>query len=82
MNLPTLTLLLSKDELTELTGARQAKKQIKWLDQHAWIYTTSYTGEPRVAAAYFLSRLVTPTVASNQAEPRWTAASRRRGQVR
>jgi hypothetical protein len=49
--------LLSDDELAHLVDSPLPAKQIKWLDEHGWIYVLSRRGRPRVARAYLEQRL-------------------------
>lgn len=43
--------LLTRDELHDLTGYRQAAAQIRWLVERGWRYTTGADGRPRVLRA-------------------------------
>jgi len=53
-------LFMTPDELTELTGFKQTKGHIRWLDRNRWRYVLSRSQQPRVARAYFLDRMGLP----------------------
>lgn len=74
-------LFLTKEQIQFLTGARQIRRQLDWLDEHGWLYTTSRLGEPRVAREYFHSKLVTPRLMQNNTQPNWNVASQSRGRA-
>lgn len=52
-----MTTLLTRDEIEELTGAKTAAAQCRWLDMKNWIYETDTKGRPKVARAYFDARM-------------------------
>lgn len=68
-------MLLTADELAELTGYTSARGQRKWLDAAGWRYAVARDGSPRVARAYFLLKMGVPGDGkTNQAtEPNWHA---------
>lgn len=49
---------LAPDELHALTGRRQRPAQIAWLRANRWRHTADADGNPRVARAYWLRRMV------------------------
>lgn len=53
-----MSLLLTDEDLHELTGYRMAKCQVAWLKARKWIFDTNAAGQPRVARAYFELRMV------------------------
>jgi hypothetical protein len=56
------TLFLSHDELTELTGFKQTKGHVRWLERHGWRFALTRSEQPRVARDYFLHRMgMTPS---------------------
>ena len=52
-----MTICLSHEELTDLTGYPSYKGQRRWLDAHGWRYAVARDASPRVARAYFLMRM-------------------------
>ena len=73
------TILLTDDELAELTGARRARQQIEWLDRHGWRYALSRVGKPKVAREFFLRALgaSTGSEVTSASSPNWTRWSAR-----
>ncbi|HEX5684858.1 MAG TPA: DUF4224 domain-containing protein [Ideonella sp.] len=51
------SMFLSPDELTELTGFKQTKGHLRWLDQYRWAYALSRNLQPRVAREYYQQRM-------------------------
>jgi hypothetical protein len=65
-------ILLTAEELCELTGSRRAVHQVEWLDAHGWKYVLSRKGEPRVARAFFVYALGSPEEKHDpRSEPNW-----------
>lgn len=54
------TLFLTPDELTELTGFKQTKGHVRWLDRNRWRYVLTRSQQPRVARDYFMDRMGMP----------------------
>lgn len=48
---------LTPEELARLTGGRQKRTQIRWLEDNKWHYTTDRHGHPIVSRAYHDRRL-------------------------
>ncbi len=46
-----MSLFLSRDELQELTGYRQAAAQMRWLTDRGWRFEVGGDGRPKVARA-------------------------------
>lgn len=46
-----MSLLLSRDEVQELTGYRQAASQMRWLTDRGWRFAVGADGRPRVMRA-------------------------------
>lgn len=44
-------MFLTRDELIELTGYRQAAAQIRWFVDHGWRHVVGADGRPRVMRA-------------------------------
>lgn len=68
-------ILLTPQELCDLTGSRRAIHQIEWLDQHGWKYVLSRKGEPRVARNFFDYALGSPQQQQHdpRSEPNWSS---------
>ena len=69
------SMFLTPDELTELTGFRQTKGHIRWLDRYRWAYALSRTEQPRVARDYFLQRMGLRRHGPSEAEQAHQAAT-------
>jgi len=54
---------LTDNELSELTGRRQPKRQAAWLTRNCWRFAITDLGRPRVARAYWAKRLADDTSA-------------------
>lgn len=50
-------LFLTYEELVALTGFKQTKGHIRWLDRQGWRYVLTRSCQPRVARDYFLNRM-------------------------
>lgn len=48
-----MSLLLTPEELFELTGLQQHAAQRRWLESNGWRYEIDVRGRPKVARAYF-----------------------------
>jgi hypothetical protein len=48
-----MTMILSPDEVCELTGRRQPKRQIQWLTENQWKFFVGADGHPKVARSYY-----------------------------
>ena len=65
---------LTENELSELTGRRQPKRQAVWLARNGWRFAVTDLGKPRVARAYWTRRLADDTNAVPMcAEPDFAA---------
>lgn len=53
-------LFLSHEELVDLTGFKQTKGHIRWLERHGWRFALTRSMQPRVARDYFLNRMGLP----------------------
>nr|WP_316641754.1 DUF4224 domain-containing protein [uncultured Roseateles sp.] len=53
-------LFLTPAELVELTGFKQTKGHVRWLDRYRWRYVLTRSEQPRVARDYFLDRMGIP----------------------
>lgn len=48
---------LTHEELTELTGYKQVKGHMRWLDRYRWRYALNRYERPLVYRDYFLERM-------------------------
>jgi hypothetical protein len=57
-------LVLSREELEELTGLTRPSAMCAWLDDHRWVYEAPVRASevPVIAREYFHRRLVDPTI--------------------
>jgi hypothetical protein len=53
-------LFLTCDGLTELTGFKQTKGHVRWLERNRWRFVLTRSDQPRVARDYFLARMGLP----------------------
>ena len=72
-----MSILLSPEELEELTDYEVPAYQIKWLKQRGWVYEVSH-GRPKVSRSYFEQRM--GVIAKVESEPDldfscWTKAA-------
>jgi hypothetical protein len=72
------SLLLTREELTELCGTKQASRQSAWLDANDWPYMTALgkSPYPRVARAVFLEKMQRKSMLAAANEPRFDALDR------
>ena len=57
-------LFLTPAELVELTGFKQTKGHVRWLDRNRWRYVLTRSEQPRVARDYFMDRMGLPRSAT------------------
>lgn len=57
-------LFLTHDELVELTGFKQTKGHVRWLEKHRWRFALTRSQQPRVARDYFLDKMGLPRSSS------------------
>lgn len=50
-------LFMTFDELTELTGYKQTRGHVRWLEQNRWRFAVTASQQPRVTRAYFHERM-------------------------
>ena len=77
-NASRASLLLSRDELIELTGTRQPARQRRWLDARGWAYVDAFgrSQHPRVARTVFASRMIGHDPTRKTPEPDFDALNR------
>jgi hypothetical protein len=68
-------MLLTYDELEELTGYKTAVGQIKWLRERGWRFELNRLSQPRVDREYYRQQMGLQAEAAEQpgAEPNWAA---------
>ncbi len=64
-------MLLTDQEVKDLTGAKQKAAQIGWLRSHGWRFTVNSIGRAKVAVAEFNRHMVGGR--ANKQEPDYTA---------
>lgn len=52
-----MSILLTREEIEDLTDAKTATAQCRWFEVRNWIYETDAKGRPKVARAYFDARM-------------------------
>lgn len=50
-------MFLTPDDIADLTGRKQPKRQIAWLAQNAWKFAVGADGLPKVARSYAEERM-------------------------
>lgn len=63
-------MLLTDQEVKDLTECKQKAAQIRWLHRHGWRFTVGSLGRPRVAVAEFNRHMVGGR--ANKQEPDYT----------
>jgi hypothetical protein len=68
-------LLLTREELTALTGTNQAARQRSWLDARGWPYEEAFgrSSHPRVARMVFVQKMLSKDPYSIAGQPRFDA---------
>lgn len=54
-------MLLSEDQVKELTGLKQPSAQIGWLRDNGFVFRVGADGKPKVAASHFDKVMGCPT---------------------
>jgi len=72
------SLLLTREELAELTGSRQPSRQRYWLDANGWPYTNAMgkSSYPRVARFVFVQKMQEKASKATAREPRFEALNK------
>ncbi len=71
MNTPASRLILTAEELQELTGYRQAKRMAEWLTERGWVFEPGRRSEPpKVDRAYYLARMSGQAATPRRPAPR------------
>jgi hypothetical protein len=50
-------LVLTPEELQEVTGLKQASSQIRWLSENGWLFHVGGDGLPKVDREYYRERV-------------------------
>ena len=66
-------ILLTDEEVRDLTGYSRPSAQIRWLRRQGWRFTVNALGKPAIAVAEFNRRMVGNGGAITQQEPDWNA---------
>ena len=66
-------MFLNSDELADLTGKKQSRKQALWLSQNGYPFEVNAAGHPRVLRAFVVKKLGGIT-APRRREPNLTPA--------
>lgn len=67
-------MLLTNEELVDLTGYKVAKYQVKWLRERGWRFELNRLGQPRVDREYYRQRMGNQTTAATlEVGPNWAA---------
>ena len=65
------SLMLSEDELRELTGYRQPKRMAEWLTERGWVFEPGRRSQPpKVDRAYYLARMSGKAATPRRPAPR------------
>ena len=68
-----MSLVLSPQELIDLTGYRQKKRQADWLRRHKFSFKLARDGGPRVDRAHYLGRMGGGERTAPAVGPNWNA---------
>lgn len=66
-------MLMTDEELQDLTGYKSAKSQIEWLRTRGWIFELNRIGRPRVDREYYRSRMGNGRQPEAKTGPNWAA---------
>lgn len=66
-------ILITGDELIELTGYKSAKGQCEWLRMRGWIFELNRIGRPKVDREYYRRKMGNQDAAPAAAQPNWAA---------
>ena len=64
-------MILTPDELVDLTDRPHPKRQIEWLTRRGWVFEVGASGRPKVSRAYAEQRMGNQGGASHW-EPDWS----------
>lgn len=71
-----MNLFLTPEEMFELTGYKRSLQQIKWLDNHGWIFTQNANNRPIVTRKYAEAKLGIEAQKQPSNEPNFDAIRR------
>lgn len=66
-------MLITDDELVELTGYKYGKGQAEWLRARGWIFELNRLGRPKVDREYYRSKMGNQNAEAATIEPNWAA---------
>lgn len=66
-------MLITDEELYELTGYKSGKGQAEWLRQRGWIFEMNRLGRPKVDREYYRSKMGNQNAETATVQPNWTA---------
>ena len=70
-------LMLSQEELKELTGYKIPSCQIRWLKERHWRFELTRFGRPKVDREYYLMKMGVTKSYIAPVEPNWDAIAAR-----
>jgi hypothetical protein len=66
-------MLMTIDELVELTGYKSAKSQTTWLKDRGWRFELDRLGRPKVDREYYRAKMGNTPVPAAEIGPNWAA---------
>lgn len=66
-------MLMTDDEIQELTGYKTAKGQIEWLRARGWVFELNRVGRPKVDREYYRGKMGNARATEEAAGPNWAA---------
>lgn len=68
-------MLLTNEELIDLTGYKTGAGQVKWLRERGWRFELNRVGQPRVDREYYRQQMGLQVASAGPAdsEPNWAA---------
>lgn len=66
-------MLMTDDELQDLTGYKTAKGQIEWLRARGWVFELNRVGRPKVDREYYRGKMGNPRATEEATGPNWAA---------
>jgi hypothetical protein len=66
-------MLMTNEELQDLTGYKSAKYQIEWLRARGWIFELNRVGRPKVDREYCRGKMGNGQQSTVKTGPNWAA---------
>jgi hypothetical protein len=66
-------MLITDDELVDLTGYKSAKSQVEWLRARSWIFELNRLNRPKVDREYYRRKMGIQDAVISTAQPNWAA---------